>query len=153
MVSITLEGLWMISDRIVDFRFFVKFHRSGLAIIFSFRTITEHVSYASKKLIIKLKTSTTWCVLLWKEYGWFLIELSIFDLSSNFTGPNLQQFSVFELSQNMLVMLKNAPNQAKDLINMVCVTLEGLWMVSERIIDFQCFVKFNSSGPVIIFSF
>ena len=53
----------------------------------------------------------------------------------------------------MLVMLKNAPNQAKDLINMVCVTLEGLWMVSERIIDFQCFVKFNSSGPVIIFSF
>ena len=25
MVSITLEGLWMVSDRIVDFRFFVKF--------------------------------------------------------------------------------------------------------------------------------
>ena len=33
MVSITLEGLWMISDRIVDFQFFVKFHRSGPAII------------------------------------------------------------------------------------------------------------------------
>ena len=36
MVSITLEGFWMFSDRIVDFRFFVKFHRSGPAKIFSF---------------------------------------------------------------------------------------------------------------------
>ena len=36
MVSSTLERLWMVYDRIVDFRFFVKFHRSGPAIIFSF---------------------------------------------------------------------------------------------------------------------
>ena len=36
IVTITLEGLWMFSDRIVDFQFFIKFHRSGLAIIFSF---------------------------------------------------------------------------------------------------------------------
>ena len=36
MVSITLEGLWLVSDRIVNFQFFVKFHRSGPAIIFSF---------------------------------------------------------------------------------------------------------------------
>ena len=35
-VSVTLEGLCMVSDKILDFRFFVKFHRSGLAIIFSF---------------------------------------------------------------------------------------------------------------------
>ena len=48
MVSITLDGLWMVSDRIVDFPFFVKFHRFGPAIIFSFLTITKHVSYASK---------------------------------------------------------------------------------------------------------
>ena len=34
-VSITLEKLWMVSDRIVDLQFFVKFHRSGPAIIFS----------------------------------------------------------------------------------------------------------------------
>ena len=33
MVSIILEGLWMFSDRMVDFQFFVKFHRSGPAII------------------------------------------------------------------------------------------------------------------------
>ena len=44
MVSITLEGLWMVSDKIFDFQFFIKFHRSGPAMIFSFRTITEHVS-------------------------------------------------------------------------------------------------------------
>ena len=36
MVSITLEGLWMVSDKIFDFQFFIKFHMSGHAIIFSF---------------------------------------------------------------------------------------------------------------------
>ena len=36
MITITLEELRMFSDRIVDFQFFVKFHRSGPAIIFSF---------------------------------------------------------------------------------------------------------------------
>ena len=49
----------MVSDRIVDFRFFIKFHRSGHAIIFRFSTITEHVSYQSKMLLIKQKTSST----------------------------------------------------------------------------------------------
>ena len=84
MVSATLEGLWM---RIVDFRFFVKLHRSGPVIIFSFWSLTEDVSYASKKLLIKQKTSSTWCMLLWKDYVWFLIKLSIFDFLSNLTGP------------------------------------------------------------------
>ena len=49
-----------------------------------------------------------------------------------------------------------APNQAKiyqDLIKMVSITLEGLWMVSEKIFDFQFLVKFNRSGHAIIFSF
>ena len=36
MVTITLEGFRMFSDRIVDFQFFIEFHRSGPAIIFSF---------------------------------------------------------------------------------------------------------------------
>ena len=80
----------MVSDRIVNFRFIVKFHRSGLAIIFSFLTFTERVSYASKKLLIKQKTSSTWCELLWKDYGLFLIDLLTFDLTTNFTGPDLQ---------------------------------------------------------------
>ena len=85
----------MISDRIVNFRFIVKFHRTRPAIIFSFGTITEHVS-------------------------------------------------------------KNVPNQAKiyqGLIKMVSISLEGLWMFSDRIVDFQFFVKFHRSGPAIIFSF
>jgi len=90
MVSVTLEGLWIVSDRIVDFRFFVKFHKSGPAIIFSFWTISEHVSHASKKLLIKQNTSSALCLLLWKDYGWFLIEFSIFDFLSNFTVLDLQ---------------------------------------------------------------
>ena len=53
----------------------------------------------------------------------------------------------------MLVMHQKAPHQAKDLINMVCVTLEGLWMVSDRIVDFRFFVEFHRSGLEIIFSF
>ena len=83
----------MFSDRIVDFQFLIQFHRSGPAIIFSFWTITEHVSYGSKKLLIKprfVRTSSRWWVLLWKDYGCFLIELSIFKISWNFTGPDLQ---------------------------------------------------------------
>ena len=35
------------------------------------------------------------------------------------------------------------------IFNMVCVTLEGLWMVSHRIVDFRFFVKFHRSGPAI----
>ena len=66
----------MVSDRIVDFQFFFKFHRSGLAKIFSFSTLTEQL-----------------CI-------------------------------------------KKAPNQAKDLINMVRVSLEELWMVSDSRFSF-----------------
>ena len=47
-VSFTLEGLWMVSDKIVDFRFFVKFHMSGAAII-QFLNYHNHVRYGSKK--------------------------------------------------------------------------------------------------------
>ena len=93
MMSVTLERLWLVCYRIIDFRFFVKFHRSGPAIIFNSWTIVEHVSCPSKKILIKprfIRTSSRWWVLLWKDYGWFLKELSIFDFSSNFTGPDLQ---------------------------------------------------------------
>ena len=49
-----------------------------------------------------------------------------------------------------------ALNQAEiyqDLIKIVSITLEGLWMVSDKIFDFQFFVKFHMFGPAIIFSF
>ena len=81
MMSVTLERLWLVSDRIVDFRFFVKFYRSGPAIIFNFWTVMEQVSYPSKKLLIKqryIKTSSRWWVLLWKDYGWFLRDFRFF---------------------------------------------------------------------------
>ena len=106
MVSTTLEGLWMVSDRIVDFRFFIKFHRSRPVKICSLWTITDHVQ---KRFLIKPRliwTSSRWWVLLWKDYEWFQIELLIFDFSSNFTGPDLQKFSVFELSWSMLVIIQ-----------------------------------------------
>ena len=44
-----------------------------------------------------------------------------------------------------LLSIKKAPNQGKDLIQTVSVSLEGLWMVSDRIIDYQLFVKFHRS--------
>ena len=153
MVSVTPDGLWMDSARIVKSRFFVKFHRSGPAITFSFWTIMELNSYSSKKLLIKPKTSSRWWVLLQKDYGWFLIELSIFDFTSNFTCPDLQKVSVFELSWSTLVIHQKAPSQAKDLINTVSVTPERLWMVSYRIVYFRFVVKFHRSGPAKIFSF
>ena len=56
MVSVSLEGLSMFSDRIVDFWFIAKFHSSGPAIIFSFWSLTEHVSYISKKAPKQAKT-------------------------------------------------------------------------------------------------
>jgi len=46
----------------------------------------EDVSYPLKKLLIKQKTSLRWWVLLWMDYGRFLIELPIFNFSWNFTG-------------------------------------------------------------------
>ena len=36
---------------------------------------------------------------------------------------------------------------------MVSSILEGLWMFSYRIVDFQFFMKFHISGPAIIFGF
>ena len=73
-------------------------------------------------------------------YAMFLIELSIVNFLSNFTGQDLQNFSFFELSQSILVMHQKDPNQAKDHINMVSVTLEVLRMISNRIVDFRFFI-------------
>ena len=51
------------------------------------------------------------------------------------------------------LFIEKSPSQSKDLINMVSVTPEGLWMVFYRIVNFRFFVKFNRSGPAKIFSF
>ena len=48
MVSITLEGLLTVSDKIFDFQFFIKFHRSGPAIIFNFSTIPSMLGVNQK---------------------------------------------------------------------------------------------------------
>ena len=150
MVRVSLEGLSMFSDRSVDFRFFVKFHRSGPAIIFSFGTLREHVSYASKKLLNKQKTSSTWWVFLWKDYRCFLIEVSIFWFFQISQVRTCNNFQFFNSHRTCYLSIKKGPTQAKELINMVSATLEGLWM---RIVDFRFFVKLHRSRPAIIFSF
>ena len=153
MVCVTLEGLCMVSDRIVDFRFFIKFHRSGHAIFFRFSTITEHVSYPSKMLLIKQKTSSTG-----ESYSerimdgfWWNCWFSIFRQISQVRTCNNFQF--LNTQRTCQLCIKKAPKQAKDLINMVSGTLKGLWMVADGIVDFRFFVKFDRSGPAIIFSF
>ena len=52
-------------------------------------------------------------VLLRKDYGWFLIELSIFDFTSNFTCPDLQKVSVFELSWSTIVINEKSSLSSK----------------------------------------
>ena len=94
----------MVSDRIVKSQFFVKFHRSGPAIIFSFLIIMEHVSYPFKKApneaidLIKMVSVT--------PEGLWMVSYRIVDFrfSSNFTGPDQQKFSFFEISLSTLVI-------------------------------------------------
>ena len=153
MVCVTLEGLWIISNRIVDFRFFVKFHRSGPAIFFSFWTITEHVLHASKSILIKEKPN---------QHGECSSRSIMDDFWYNCRFSIFWQFSQVRIWKNFQYLnykwawwlcIKKAPNQAKDLINKVYATLERLWMVSDRNIEFRIFVKFHRSRPATIFSF
>ena len=157
MMSVTLERLWLVCDRIIDFRFFVKFHRSGPAIIFNSWTVMEHVSCRSKKILIKprfIRTSSRWWVLLWKVYGWFLIELSIFDFSSNFTGPGPSIiFNSWTITEQVSYPSK------KLLIKQRYIKTSSRWWVllwkeyGWLLRDFRFFIKFHRSGPAIIFNY
>ena len=157
MMSVTLERLWLVSDRIVDFRFFVKFHRSGPAIIFNFWTITEQVSYPSKKLLIKqryIKTSSRWWVLLWKDYGWLLRDFRFF-VKFHRSGPAIifNFWTIMEQVSYPSKKLLIKPRFIKTSSRWWVLLLERLWLVSDRIVDFRFFVKFHRSGPAIIFNF
>ena len=160
MVSITLEGFWMVSDRIVDFWFFVKFHRSGPAKIFSFRTITEQVSYQSKKVPNQAKIDLNFIkiVSITLEGFWMVSDRIVdfwFFVKFHRSGP-AKIFSFWTITEEVSYQSKKVPNQAKidlDFKKMVSITLEGFWMVSDRIVDFWFFVKFHRSGPAKIFSF
>ena len=138
------------------FNFSLNFTGLDLQKIFS-------VSYQSKMVPNQAKIDLDFIkILFFNKFhrrildSWMVqIELSIFDFSSNFTGPDLQKFSVFELSRNMLVInQKRIPSKIdQDVMKMVSITPEGLWMVSVRIADFWFFVKFYRSGPAKMFSF
>ena len=160
MVSITLEGLWMVSDRIIDFWFFVKFHRSGPAKIFSFWTITEQVSYQSKKVPNQAKIDLDFkkMVSITLEGLWMVSDRIVdFRFFVKFHRSGLVKICRFwTITEHVIYQSKRVPNQANmdlDIIKMVSITLEGLWMVSDIIVDFQFFVKFHRLGPAKFFSF
>ena len=116
MMSVTLERLWLVCDRIIDFRFFVKFHRSGPAIIFNFWIITEQVSYPSKKLLIKqryIKTSSRWWVLLWKDYGRLLRDFRFF-VKFYRSGPAII-FNFWTITEQVSYPSKKLHNHSQDL--------------------------------------
>ena len=160
MVSVILEGLWMFSDRIVDFQFFVKFHRSGPAIIFSFWTIMEHVSCASKKLLIKtrfIRTSSRWSVLLWKDYGCFLIEFSIFNfgqISQVRTCNNFQFLNYHDHvsygSKKLLIKPRFVRTSSRWWV--LLWKNYGWFLIKLSIFDFSSNFT-GPAGPAIIFSF
>ena len=80
IASITLEGLWMVSDRIVDFDFLSNFTGPDLQLFSVFELSRSMLVIVQKRFLIKprfLRTSPRLPVLLWKDYGWFRIELSI----------------------------------------------------------------------------
>ena len=157
MMSVTLESLWLVSDRIVDFRFFVKFHRSGTFNNFQFLNHHRASELSIKKAPnqAKIYQDLIKMVSITLERVWMAFErFSIFhQISQVRTCNNFQLLNHHGASE---LSIKKAPYQAKiyqDLIKMMSVTLERLWLVSDRIVDFRFFVKFHRSGPAIIFNF
>ena len=144
MVRVSLEELWMVSDRIVDFHFFVKFH-----FLNSHATCYLCIKKASNqaKEFINMVSITLEGLRMVSDR---IVDFRFF-VKFQKSGPVII-FSFFN-SHTCQLCIKKAPNQAKDFINMVSVTLKGLRTVSHRIVDFRFFVKFHMSGPVIIFSF
>ena len=86
-----INGFW----KVCRFGFLVKFDWSGPAIIFGFWTITKHLNYLSRLFPINQRQYQDLIKMVnisysWKDYGWFLIGLLIFDFSWSFTGPYMQ---------------------------------------------------------------
>ena len=72
---------WHYSDIINQWNYFSVFELSRSMLVMH-----------QKKLLIKprfIRASSRWSVLLWKDYAWFLIELSIFNFFVKFhrSGP------------------------------------------------------------------
>ena len=156
MMSVTLERLWLVCDTIINFRFFVKFHIYGPAIIFNFWTITEQVSYPSKKLLITqryIKNSSRYWVLLWKDYGWFLIDFR-FLVKFHRSGPAII-FNFWTITEQVSYPSKKLhikPRFIRTSSRWWVLLWKDYGLVCDRIIDFRFFVKFDRSGPAIIWT-
>ena len=148
MVSIPLEGLWMVSDRIVDLQFFVKFHKSRHAIIFSFWTITQHVSYQLLRKPRLIRTSSRWWVLLWKVYEWFLIDFRYF-VKFHRSRPAII-FSLWTITEQVSYQLPMKPRFFRN--------SSRWWVLHWKdygwfLIDFRFLIKFHRFGPSIFFNY
>ena len=151
MVSISLwkdYGCFLLELSI--FNFFVKFHRSGPVIIFTFWTITEHVSSPSKKLLIKprfIRTSSRWSVLLCKVDGCFLIELSILNFSSKFhwSGPAASFWTITEhvSSPSKKLLIKSRFIMASSRWSVLLWNDYGCFLIELSIFNFSL----NFTGP------
>ena len=156
MMSVTLESLWLVSDRIVDFRFFRQISQVQTCNNFPFLNHHGASELSIKKApnqakiyqdLIKMVSITVERLLMASERFSIFCQISQVRTCNNFQFLNHHGAS--ELS------IKKAPYQAKiyqDLIKMMSVTLERLLLVCDRIIDFRFFVKFHRSVPAIIFN-
>ena len=153
MVSITLERLWMASERFSIFR-----QISQVRTCNNFQFLNHHgaseLSIKKAPYQAKIYQDLIKMVSITMERLWMASEgFSIFrQISQVRTCNNFQFLNHHGASE---LSIKKAPYQAKiyqDLIKMMSVTLERLWLVCDRIIDFRFFVKFPRSGPAIIFN-
>ena len=94
------------------------------------------------------------------EKGWMVSDkkflFSIFRQISHVKFHTCNNFQFFNYHRACYLCIKKAPDQVnicQDLIKKVSITLEGLWMVSAKIFNFQFFIKFHRSEPAIIFRF
>ena len=146
-----MERLWMASERFSIFR---QISQVRTCNNFRFLNYNGACKLSIKKDPNKAKIyqDLIKMVSITLERLWMTSErFSIFcQISQVRTCNNFQFLNHHGASE---LSIKKAPNQAKiyqDLIKMVSITLERLWMASER---FSILVKFHRSGPAIIFNF
>jgi len=90
--------------------------------------------------------------ILWKDFGWFLIGLSIFDFSSNWTGVDMQKFSILGISWNGRAIDQE---RLKSTLKMSYLVENGLTTFGssmdgfQQVLQFRFFIIFLRSGPAV----
>ena len=131
---------------------YLKFHRSGPAIIFSFWTIMEHVSYPSRKLPINPRYTRTSsrCDAYYSrnDYEWFLKSLLIFHFCYIGLFRTRKNFQFLEFHRMWHLSIKkalNQPYQFHGTLNMVLTTLGSSMDGFQQAWQFLFFIIFHIS--------